>query len=164
MVDLGEGPEQIGEFSATNDTIAFTLEPVGTLPELPVMEQDTTLDIPTFDIPEGEQEPKAETLEVEHEMTDQEREELLEVVKSFEFTSTEKLGRTTLIEHQIVLKDGAKPKSQPVYRCSPSIQREIDAEIERFKEMDVIEECYSEWTNPLVPVRKSNGKIRVCLD
>ena len=30
--------------------------------------------------------------------------------------------------------------------------------------MDVIEECHSEWTNPLVPVRKSNGKIRVCLD
>lgn len=164
MADLGNGPEPVGEFNMVEETIAFTLEPVGTLPELPTMEQDTTLDVPTFDIPEGRQEPTEETIEVEHELTEQQRQDLLAVVKQFEFTSSGKLGRTNLIEHEIVLKEGAKPKNQPVYRCSPNIQKEVDSEIERFKQMGVIEECYSEWTNPLVPVRKSNGKIRVCLD
>lgn len=69
MADLGNGPEQVGEFNSIDETIAFTLEPIGTLPELPKMEQDTTLDVPTFDIPEGNQEPNAENLEVEHETT-----------------------------------------------------------------------------------------------
>lgn len=164
MADLGNGPEQVGEFSETTELIAFTLEPVETLPSIPTPDEDTTLDVPTLDIPEGKQEPTEETIEVEHELTEDQRRELLAVVKQFEFTCSEKLGRTNLIEHEIVLKEGAKPKNQPVYRCSPSIQKEIDSEIERFKQMGVIEECYSEWTNPLVPVRKSNGKIRVCLD
>ena len=164
MADLGNGPEQIGDFEGADELITFSLEPMETLPTLPTAGEDTTLDVPTIDIPEKAPELTEETLEVEHELTNIERKELMEAVKQFTFTSTQQLGRTNLIEHEIILKDGAKPRNQPTYRCSPSIQTEIDAEIERWKQMNVIEECYSEWTNPLVPVRKSNGKIRVCLD
>lgn len=82
----------------------------------------------------------------------------------FELTSTGKLGRTHLIQHEITLKEGAVPRNPPMYKCSPYIQEAINAEVERFKKLDAIEECYSEWTNPLVPVMKKNGKVRVCLD
>lgn len=164
MADLGEGPEQIGEFDGQKDSIIFSLEPIGQLPTIPRTGEDITLDVPTIEIPEDKEELTAESLEVEHDLSLVEREQLLKVIKSFETTSTKKLGRTNLIEHEIVLKEGSKPRKQVMYRCSPTIQKEIDAEIQRFKDMDVIEECYSEWANALVPVRKSNGKIRVCLD
>ncbi|XP_055603742.1 uncharacterized protein LOC129751973 [Uranotaenia lowii] len=164
MVDLGNGPELIGEFEGQEESIAFNLEPIDQLPKIKIEETDGTLDIPTFDVPDKPPEPTLEMIETEHELSSEEKSQLLEAIKEFEFTSSGKLGRTNVIEHNIVLKEGAKPRNQPIYRCSPSIQAEIDAEIERFKNMDVIEECVSEWTNPLVPVRKSNGKIRVCLD
>ncbi|XP_055585110.1 uncharacterized protein LOC129737961 [Uranotaenia lowii] len=162
MIDIGNGPETIETLNAVTDAlICFNIEPSGELPKLTQNEPDKTLDVPTFDPPE---EPVPENIETEHDLSDHERCELIEAVKDFEFTAPGKLGRTHLIEHEIILKDDAKPRNQPIYKCSPYIQREIDAEIERFKELGAIEECYSEWTNPLVPVRKSNGKIRVCLD
>lgn len=162
MIDVGNGPESIETLDiSTESQLCFSIEPSGELPKVDEKEPDDTLDIPAFDTP-GE--PAPESIETEHELTSEERAELIEVVKEFEFTAPGKLGRTHLIQHEIVLKEEAKPRNQPVYKCSPFIQKEIDAEIERFKELDAIEECYSEWTNPLVPVRKSNGKIRVCLD
>ena len=144
MVDLSLGPETVGELDDVNEIVAFTLEPVGTLPKLPTMGEDKTLDVPTFDIPDEVPTPTEETVETEHELTSEERETLIEVVKEFAFTSSGNLGRTNKIEHEIILKEGAKPRNQPTYRCSPSIQKEIDAEIERFMQMNVIEECYSE--------------------
>lgn len=124
MADLGNGPEQVGQFTDSEEMIAFTLEPIGDLPKVQLSGTDSTLDVPTFDIPEGTQEPTVETLEVEHELTKGERQELVQVMKGFEFTSTNKLGRTHLIEHEIVLKQDAKPKNQVMYRSAPAIQRE----------------------------------------
>lgn len=42
------------------------------------------------------------------------------------------------------------------------MQKLIDAELDRM--MDVIERPTSAWTNPIVIVTKSNGKVRICLD
>lgn len=162
MIDVGNGPESIETLDVkTNSVLCFNVEPTGDLPRLPENEPDDTLDIPAFDTPA---EPVPESIETEHDLTTTERAELIEAIKEFPFTAPGKLGRTNLIQHEITLKEDAKPRSQPIYKCSPFIQKEIDAEIERFKELGAIEECYSEWSNPLVPVRKSNGKIRVCLD
>lgn len=162
MIDVGNGPEKI-ETTKTdiNSLLCFNIEPTGQCLKIDEREPDETLDVPTMDTPT---EPMPESIETEHELTERQRAELISVIKEMEFTSPGKLGRTNWIEHEIILKEDAKPRNQPVYKCSPYIQQEIDAEIERFKSLDAIEECYSEWTNPLVPVRKANGKIRVCLD
>ena len=144
MADLGNRPKQIGDFEGVDELITFSLEPMETLPTLQTAGEDTTLYVPAIDIPEKAPVLTEETLEVEHELTKMERRELLDAVKQFTFTSTQQLGRTNLIEHEIILKDGAKPRKQPTYRCSLTIRKEIDAEIERWKQMNVIEECYSE--------------------
>lgn len=162
MIDIGQGPEQVTTFSEPRKSAnCFHLEPAADLTENKNVEMDGTLDIPTFDPAIV---PVPENVETEHKLSSEERLKLINTIKRFELTAPGKLGRTNLIQHEIILKDGAKPRNQPVYKCSPFIQKEIDAEIERFKSIDAIEECYSEWTNPLVAVRKSNGKIRVCLD
>ncbi|XP_058811036.1 uncharacterized protein LOC131675924 [Topomyia yanbarensis] len=162
MIDVRNGPEKIETLeTSTNSLLCYNIEPTGELPKLEQKDTDETLDIPTM----GEiLEPVPDTVETEHELNEARRAELVEAIKQFDCTSPGKLGRTNLIQHEIILKEDAKPRFQPVYKCSPFIQQEIDAEIERFKSLDAIEECYSEWTNPLVPVRKANGKIRVCLD
>lgn len=48
---------------------------------------------------------------------------------------------------------------------SPAVQSELNAEIDRMLSLGVIEECSkSSWNSPITLVRKSNGKVRLCLD
>ncbi|XP_062537882.1 uncharacterized protein LOC134206209 [Armigeres subalbatus] len=164
MIDLGNGPETLETVShGTNESICFTLEPTSQVPDSAKEEEDETLDIPVFEGP-TETMPDPESIETEHELSAEERQQLMTVIKGFELTSTGKLGRTSLIQHEIILKEGAKPRNPVMYKGSPYMQEAIKKEVERFKALDAIEECYSEWTNPLVPVPKKNGKVRVCLD
>ncbi|XP_038121568.1 uncharacterized protein LOC119770554 [Culex quinquefasciatus] len=164
MIDLGQGPESVEMVEQDDDALlCFTIEPSETTLTLEEPEEEDTLDIPVYEGP-TESVPDPDAIETEHVLTTEQRRQLSEVIRAFELTSTGKLGRTHLIEHEIVLKEGAKPRNPPMYRCSPYVQQAINAEVERFKKLDAIEECYSEWTNPLVPVPKKNGKVRVCLD
>lgn len=126
-------------------------------------EQDETLDIPTLELPKNPQEA-IDNIETEHELTPEQRAQLQEVLKGFDCTSQGRLGKTTLIEHEIEVIEGIKIRDMPMYRYSPQIWEKIEKELERWQELDVIEECVTEFANPLVPVKKANGKIRVCLD
>lgn len=146
-----------------NEIFHFFIHPVEALPVLEKPAPDESLDIPGLDLPEPSK-TTPDTVETEHELTSEERSHLAEVIRTFPCTADGVLGRTTLLEHEINLREDAVPRRQPLYRCSPAIQAEVDKEIQRYKDLDAIEECTSEWANPLVPVRKSNGKLRVCLD
>lgn len=162
------GLEEVAELSITEDSFPsdsfhFFVHPIDTLPIVGNTIPDESLDIPGLDLP-GASVTTPETVETEHDLNPQERHELETIVRQFPCTTDNFLGRTTLLQHEIVLREDAKPRRQPVYKCSPSIQAEMDREIERYKKLDAIEECSSEWANPLVPVRKANGKLRVCLD
>lgn len=126
-------------------------------------ELDESLDVPSLELPCNPEE-NIDTIETEHDLTDLERKQLTEALKCFELTSENKLGRTNLIEHEIEIIEGAKMRDLPMYRYSPSVWDSIEKELERYERLDVIEECTSEYASPLVPVKKSNGKIRVCLD
>lgn len=164
MIDLGQGLEEIETVKHRNNSaLCFTIEPTSQLPKVDATEEDDTLDIPVYEGP-TEATPNVDEIETEHELSIEQRQQLSEVVKQFELTGEGKLGRTNLIEHEIILKEGAKPRTTPMYKCSPYIQQAIDKEVDRFRKLDAIEPCYSEWTNPLVPVLKKNGKVRVCLD
>lgn len=147
----------------SEDVFHFYIHPIDTLPMLRQQTVDETLDIPGLDLPEASS-TTPETIETEHELSGNEKEELKKVISTFSCTTDNYLGRTSLCQHEIVLREDVKPRRQPVYRCSPAIQAEMDREIERYKQIDAIEECSSEWANPLVPVRKANGKLRICLD
>lgn len=154
---------EIGQIETTTELFHFFMHPIETLPAIGLSSPDRTLDIPELDLPETSK-VTAETMEIEHELNEDDRKELEKIIKTFPCTTENRLGRTTLLEHEIILREDAKPRRQPIYKCSPTIQAEMDREIERYKKLDAIEECSSEWANPLVPVRKSNGKLRVCLD
>lgn len=141
------------ELTETEDKIMHKAQP----------EQDESLDVPSLELP-LDPISAIETIETEHDLSENERKELTETLKYFQWTSENNLGRTNLIEHEIEVVEGAKMRDMPMYRYSPSIWESIEKELERYEKLDVIEECTSEYASPLVPVKKSNGNIRVCLD
>lgn len=57
-----------------------------------------------------------------------------------------------------------EPIATPPYRLSFAKTRELKREIETMLENDVIEECESAWSSPVVMVPKRDGSIRVCVD
>lgn len=122
-------------------------------------EEDISLDLPSVESPDN---PDVGKIITEHELTRSERAELLKIVNHLKGDG--KLGRTSVLQHKIEILEGEKPKKPPRYRWSPAIEKEMEKEIERMKELDVIEESTSDWCNPLLPVKKSSGEWRLCLD
>lgn len=68
---------------------------------------------------------------------------------------------------KIKLKEGVTPYCVATARRIPiPLQEKVRKELERMKELDVIEEITepTEWVSPMVPVIKPNGTIRLCVD
>jgi hypothetical protein len=70
---------------------------------------------------------------------------------------------TNLTEHKIDIGQNA-PIKQRCYLVSPKVQEAIRAEVDKMLNAGIIEPSYSEWSNPIVMVKKPNGKYRFCLD
>ena len=71
----------------------------------------------------------------------------------------------SIVEHRLLIKPGFHPYAQPPRKFSPSIQGEIKDEIQRMTEAGFIQPCrYATWISNIVPVRKKNGQLRVCID
>lgn len=76
----------------------------------------------------------------------------------------EKLPCTNVAEHKIELIPGSKPFKIPQYTVPQALQAQMNAEIDKKLADGVIEPAQSEWSSPIVMVRKSDGKYRMCQD
>jgi len=72
-------------------------------------------------------------------------------------------GVTSLAEHRINVRLHS-PIKQRCYLVSPKVQEAIRDEVDKMLAAGIIEPSYSEWSNPIVMVKKPNGKYRFCLD
>ncbi|MCP4342619.1 MAG: hypothetical protein GY799_27995, partial [Desulfobulbaceae bacterium] len=79
-------------------------------------------------------------------------------------TTPEEMGFTTLVEHDIELEPGTKPIRQKNRRFPFTVQDELEKEIKKLLDLGVIRQSDSDWASPIVPVRKKDGKIRMCID
>lgn len=73
------------------------------------------------------------------------------------------LGRTNLIEHTIITGDSPPIKCRP-YPMSPEKSKELQKEVDKMLELDVITPSESPWNNPVLMVPKTDGTWRFCLD
>lgn len=98
-----------------------------------------------------------------HQLTEEQFGEL-EAVKA-EFLSCEKvgLGKTPLLKHRIDVGH-TTPIKQRHHFVSPAIQSVLNAEVDSMLERGIIEESQSAWSSPVLVVRKSDGRMRFCLD
>jgi hypothetical protein len=72
---------------------------------------------------------------------------------------------TTVIEHKIPLTEEAKPFRQKLRQINPMLLPIMEKEVNKLLDAQIIVPLrYSEWVAKLVPVRKKNGEIRLCVD
>nr|AAT77888.1 putative retrotransposon gag protein [Oryza sativa Japonica Group]ABF98695.1 retrotransposon protein, putative, unclassified [Oryza sativa Japonica Group] len=98
------------------------------------------------------------------------RTKLIELLKEFrdcfawEYYEMPGLSRS-IVEHQLPIKPGVRPRQQPPRRCKADMLEPVKAEIKRLYDAGFIRPCrYAEWVSSIVPVIKKNGKVRVCID
>ncbi|KAL2089206.1 hypothetical protein ACEWY4_016105 [Coilia grayii] len=72
-------------------------------------------------------------------------------------------GRTTLVEHDILLKD-TTPVRQRMYRIPERLMPALQEELEVMQRLGVIERSNSSWSSPVVLVPKKDGSLRFCID
>jgi hypothetical protein len=72
---------------------------------------------------------------------------------------------TSIIEHNIPLKENTKPLRKKLRNINPMLLPIMEKEVKNIlDEKIIIPLRYSEWVANLVPVRKNNGEIRLCVD
>ena len=59
-----------------------------------------------------------------------------------------------------------KPKQQPHRRVPCHVRKDVEMELKRLKELDIIEPVTgpTPWVSPIVVVPKSSGQVRICVD
>ena len=82
---------------------------------------------------------------------------------AFAFTP-EQLGRSSLVEFSIKLKEGAHPVAQPYHRTPFKHRPALKAEINKMLELGLIEPSDSPWASPIVMVPKKDGGLRMTID
>ncbi|KAI4883507.1 hypothetical protein NFI96_029468 [Prochilodus magdalenae] len=75
----------------------------------------------------------------------------------------ERPGRTLLVEHDIVLCEGAAARRMS-YRIPERLLTALREEIDQMLAMGIIESSKSEWCSPVVLVPKKYGSLRFCVD
>src|SRR5215469_8948836 len=75
----------------------------------------------------------------------------------------EDLGATRLPSFGIKLMDSNPIYQRPRYFPAPIVS-EIEEQCDRLEEIGVIEESTSAWNSPIVPIRKPDGSLRICID
>ena len=78
--------------------------------------------------------------------------------------STDDLGRTSVVKHEIHIEENAKPIKQRPQIAPMAFAKEEDKIIQEQLKAGVIRESSSPWTCPLVYVRKKDGGTRPCVD
>ncbi|CAF0976548.1 unnamed protein product, partial [Brachionus calyciflorus] len=73
------------------------------------------------------------------------------------------LGSTDLTTHRINLKTETPIKSSP-YKTNHVMRRELETQIKKMSDANVIEESDSPFASPVVLVRKKDGTYRFCID
>lgn len=73
------------------------------------------------------------------------------------------VGTTSAIKHHIEVTD-PKPVSLPVRRLTPNVTEEVDRECRELEEAGIVQKSFSPYSAPIVPIRKPDGKLRLCID
>ena len=73
------------------------------------------------------------------------------------------IGRLATTTHRIVLNDETPIRQRP-RRFPRPITEEVEKQCAELRDLDIIEPSCSPWSSPIVPIRKKDGSIRLCVD
>lgn len=85
----------------------------------------------------------------------------MQLLESYSDILTDTPGRTTAIH--VITKSDIKPVVTPQYPINLHYE-EIIKELKELLEMKIVEFSNSEYSLPLLPIKKKDGSLRLCLD
>ena len=95
-------------------------------------------------------------------LNENDKKEASNILKDYEMQLQEE-AKQALIEHEIKLKD-SDPVSIPARRLPYSQRKEIDQQVQELLEKNIIEPSRSPYASPVIPVKKKDGSLRMCVD
>ena len=96
-------------------------------------------------------------------MAEAQKLELGKVLKEFGDVVCERLGQTIGTEHEIDTGQSPPVQAYP-YRMPPNWKRELHGEIKKLLDDEIIAPITCPWSAPMVPIRKTDGSLRLCID
>src|SRR5678815_2579719 len=100
------------------------------------------------------------------ELTQEQRKEIIEVLhrqKNVFSKSDSDVTTTSMTPYRIRLHDYT-PIYQRARRFDQRTNEEIEKQVQELCLKDIVEPCAAEWSSPVVPVRKKDGTLRLCID
>ena len=91
------------------------------------------------------------------------KKQMTKLVGEFPMLTRLQPGKTHVIEHRIIT-DAQGPVRQRAYRIPPALTTEVVEELKELLDAGVVEESTSEWSSPIVVVKKKDGTNRICVD
>ncbi len=73
-------------------------------------------------------------------------------------------GLCSIKSCRIEVRAGSEVVNLPPHQVPMQIKGAVDQEINRLLRAGIIKESSSEWCSPIVPVRKKDGTVRLCVD
>ena len=104
-----------------------------------------------------------ETYEVLIELNKHQGQQLRKLIERKANETGIKLEPTHSTKHKIDVQ-GHEPIKQRYYYVLPKVREYMYEEVDKILEESVIEPSNSDWSNPVVMMKKPNGKYGLCLD
>ncbi len=89
--------------------------------------------------------------------------ELQQFFDKWQDSLTDSPGKTAILKHTIATGQHSPVRSHP-YLIPESKQQGVRDELQRLLKAGIIVPSQSPWASPIVPIVKSDGSIRVCVD
>ena len=74
------------------------------------------------------------------------------------------MGHSDLIEHNITIKNDARPYRTQPYWADKTTKEKISKYIQELVDNDIVEESTSPWASPIILVKKKDNSDRFCVD
>ena len=91
------------------------------------------------------------------------REEIRKLCEEFSDVVNSKPGLTDIITHD-VKTTSEKPITLKPYRIPQAIRADVKQAVDEMLDQGIIEPSNSPWSAPIVPIRKRDGTLRICVD
>ena len=96
-------------------------------------------------------------------LTASQQQELQQLLQEFPDVAEEKLGRTTVVQHEVDVGDST-PIRQQAYRLPEARKEVVKREIDKMLTQGIVQPSRSPWASPIVLVEKKDGDVRFCVD
>ena len=124
-----------------------------------VVEMETLEEIPEWKDPDNTRDDPILGVQ----LTPLQRAKFLGMLREFPEVLSKRCGQTSLVNHRIIVTNG-RPVRQPPYRLPHACKDTVVKQLEEMLEEGVIEPSQSEWSFPMVLVKKKDETIRICID